>query len=263
MSDLPINDQLRDLRQVDLNNLVRVSGVVTRRTSVYPQMKSVVYDCNSCGASTLSLPVENGVESRPMQCAVCQARGFKINTQKTEYENYQKVTLQETPGSVPAGRVPRYKDVILLGDLIDVARPGEEVDLSGIYCHNLMSSRAKDKSGFPVFSTVLEANCVHKKAGNLNIGLTESDKRMVKDLAADPQIAERIFKAIAPSIYGHSHVKQAIALALFGGVPKQVGGGGTHRIRGDINILLIGMGGDMRWGHEVLSDMLIFRCIYI
>ena len=33
------------------------------------------------------------------------------------------------------GRVPRYKDVILLGDLIDVARPGEEVEVTGVYMH--------------------------------------------------------------------------------------------------------------------------------
>ena len=41
----------------------------------------------------------------------------------------------ETPGTVPPGRVPRYKDVVLLGDLIDIARPGEEIDVMGIYMH--------------------------------------------------------------------------------------------------------------------------------
>jgi hypothetical protein len=37
--------------QGDLNSLIRVSGVVTRRTGVFPQVKSVVYDCVQCGAS--------------------------------------------------------------------------------------------------------------------------------------------------------------------------------------------------------------------
>jgi DNA replication licensing factor MCM2 len=46
---------------------------------------------------------------------------------KTIYRNYQKLTLQESPGIVPAGRLPRYKEVILLNDLIDCARPGEEI----------------------------------------------------------------------------------------------------------------------------------------
>jgi len=46
---------------------------------------------------------------------------------------------------------------------------------------------------------------------------------------------------MAPSIYGHRHVKTALALSLFGGCHKDGGQGtGMHRVRGDINILLLG-----------------------
>ena len=108
MTDLPIDDRLRDLRQSDLNNLVRVTGVITRRTGVYPQMQSVVYDCR-CGNILGPFPVENGIEMRPSSCPNCGALGgFSTNQTRTKYGNYQKVTLQETPGSVPPGRVPRY-----------------------------------------------------------------------------------------------------------------------------------------------------------
>jgi DNA replicative helicase MCM subunit Mcm2 (Cdc46/Mcm family) len=55
-----------------------------------------------------------------------------VNASQTIYKNYQKLTLQETPGSVPAGRLPRHKEVILLYDLIDCARPGEEVEVTGV-----------------------------------------------------------------------------------------------------------------------------------
>ena len=54
-----------------------------------------------------------------------------MNASQTIYKNYQKLTLQESPGSVPAGRLPRHKEVILLYDLIDCARPGEEVEVTG------------------------------------------------------------------------------------------------------------------------------------
>lgn len=50
---------------------------------------------------------------------------------ETVYRNYQKITLQESPGSVPAGRLPRSKEVILLNDLVDSVRPGEEVIVTG------------------------------------------------------------------------------------------------------------------------------------
>lgn len=48
----------------------------------------------------------------------------------------------------------------------------------------------------------------------------------------------QIVKSIAPSIYGHEDIKTAIALAMFGGQEKNVRG--KHRLRGDINVLLLG-----------------------
>jgi len=50
---------------------------------------------------------------------------------QTVYKNYQKLTLQESPGTVPPGRLPRQREVILLWDLIDSAKPGEEVEITG------------------------------------------------------------------------------------------------------------------------------------
>jgi DNA replication licensing factor MCM2 len=158
---LPIADKLRDLRQGDLNNLIRVTGVVTRRTGVFPQLKAVAYDCSKCGQTVGPFQV-TGIEIKPNNCVSCgELNTFVQNSAKTIYGNYQRMTLQETPGSVPAGRVPRYKDVILLGDLIDIARPGEEIEVTGIYMHSQRGESA-DKSGFPVFGTVIEANCILK-----------------------------------------------------------------------------------------------------
>ena len=39
ISDLPVVENIRDLRQHHLNMLIKVSGVVTRRTGVFPQLK--------------------------------------------------------------------------------------------------------------------------------------------------------------------------------------------------------------------------------
>ena len=50
-----------------------------------------------------------------------------MNSEQTVYRNYQRLTLQECPGTVPAGRLPRHKEVIVLWDLVDYARPGEEI----------------------------------------------------------------------------------------------------------------------------------------
>lgn len=56
---------------------------------------------------------------------------MQVNVTETVYRNYQKITLQESPGSVQAGRLPRHREVVLLHDLIDCARPGEEIQVTG------------------------------------------------------------------------------------------------------------------------------------
>lgn len=50
-----------------------------------------------------------------------------IPSKQTIYQNFQKIKIQESPSKVAAGRLPRYKDVILTGDLVDSCKPGDEI----------------------------------------------------------------------------------------------------------------------------------------
>jgi DNA replication licensing factor MCM2 len=216
-----------------------VRGVVTRRSGVFPQLRLVRYDCGGCGEVLGPFAFNGDREARPAQCPACGAKGpFTVNAAETLYQNYQKLTLQEAPGSVPPGRLPRHKEVVLLHDLIDCARPGEEIEVTGIYCSGYDPS-LNARNGFPVFSTHVEANSIAKAADAYAAArLTDEERAEILRLAADPRIGQRIVKSIAPSIYGHENIKTGLALALFGGVEKH--SGGSHRLRGDINVLLLG-----------------------
>ncbi|KAJ3561705.1 hypothetical protein NPX13_g8842 [Xylaria arbuscula] len=237
--DLPVHYTLRQLRQSHLNCLVRVSGVVTRRTGVFPQLIYVKFDCTKCGVTLGPFQQESNVEVKIKYCQNCQSRGpFTINSEKTIYRNYQKLTLQESPGTVPAGRLPRTREVILLWDLIDRAKPGEEIEITGIYRNNY-DAQLNNRNGFPVFATILEANNIVKAHDQLaGFRLTEEDEQEIRKLSRDPQIIDKIVNSIAPSIYGHNDIKTAVALSLFGGVAKIAKG--SHHVRGDINVLLLG-----------------------
>ncbi|KAI5285977.1 MCM DNA helicase complex subunit [Ascosphaera aggregata] len=239
ITDLPVMYTLRQLRQSHLNCLVRVSGVVTRRTGVFPQLKYVMFNCSKCGITLGPFTQDSNAEVKISFCQNCQSRGpFTLNSERTEYRNYQKMTLQESPGTVPSGRLPRQREVILLSDLIDSAKPGDEVEITGIY-RNHYDGQLNNKNGFPVFATILEANHIVKSHDQLaGFHLTEEDERKIRALSKDPRIVDRIIKSIAPSIYGHEDIKTAVALSLFGGVSKQVPG--KMSIRGDINVLLLG-----------------------
>ncbi|GAV82593.1 MCM domain-containing protein/MCM2_N domain-containing protein [Cephalotus follicularis] len=239
ITNLPVYDQIRNIRQIHLNTMICIGGVVTRRSGVFPQLQQVKYDCNKCGVVLGPFFQNSYSEVKVGSCPECQSKGpFTVNIEQTIYRNYQKLTLQESPGIVPAGRLPRHKEVILLNDLIDCARPGEEIEVTGIYTNNFDLS-LNTKNGFPVFATVVEANYVTKKQDLFSAyKLTLEDKEEIEKLSKDPRIGERIVKSIAPSIYGHEDIKTALALAMFGGQEKNVEG--KHRLRGDINVLLLG-----------------------
>ena len=104
--------------------------------------------------------------------------------------------MQETPGSVPPGRVPRHKEIILLADLIDIARPGEEVEITGIYTH-MFDYSLNVKHGFPIFSTVIEAVSIKRQNESSLAILTDEDKIEIRNLAKNPNIGQLIIESIA------------------------------------------------------------------
>lgn len=261
ITDFPTMDNLRDLRYNHLGTLVKVNGVVTRRSGVFPQLKLVKYDCGKCGAVLGPFVQDLNQEIRINACSECEGRGpFTVNMSQTIYRNYQRLTLQESPGSVPAGRLPRQKEVVLLWDLIDSARPGELIEVTGIYRNNF-SYALNNKNGFPVFTTIIEANFICKKQDQFaEFRLTEEDQREIRRLAEDPNIGLRIIRSIAPSIYGHQDIKTAIALSLFGGQPKNAQG--KHPIRGDINVLLLGDPGTAKSQFLKYVEKTAHRAVY-
>ncbi|KTW26243.1 MCM DNA helicase complex subunit MCM2 [Pneumocystis jirovecii RU7] len=236
---LPKTFKLGELRQAHLNCLIKVSGVVTRRTGVFPQLKYVKFNCQKCGIILGPFSQDSNMEIKIGFCHNCQSKGpFSLNSEKTIYRNYQKMTLQESPGTISPGRLPRHREIILLWDLIDSAKPGEEIEVTGVYRNNFDAS-LNVKNGFPVFATIIEANHINKMYDQFSaFNLTEEDEKAVKQLSKTENIDKRIIASIAPSIYGHHDIKQAIACSLFGGVPKDING--KHSIRGDINVLLLG-----------------------
>uniref|UniRef100_A0A158R5D7 DNA replication licensing factor MCM2 n=1 Tax=Syphacia muris TaxID=451379 RepID=A0A158R5D7_9BILA len=235
---LPVEEDIRMLRQVHLNMLIKVSGVLTITTGILPQLSVVKYDCVSCGYLLGPFVQRDDEEVKPTTCPSCQSRGpFELNMENTIYHNYQRITIQESPSSVAAGRLPRSKDVVLTGDLCDSCKPGDEIMLTGIYRH-VFDIGLNNKQGFPIFNTIIEANHIEKKDGIVSDSLTDDDIEMIRRLSKDSAIGERIFASIAPSIYGHKNIKRAIALALFGGEQKNPGE--KHHLRGDINVLLCG-----------------------
>jgi len=239
ISELPLVEDLRSLRQLHLNQLIRTSGVVSGSSGVLPQLSMIKYDCVKCGYVVGPFYQSQNEETKPGTCPECQSLGpFEINQEQTLYKNYQRITIQESPGKVSAGRLPRSKDAILMGDLCDVCKPGDEIELTGVYSNSYDSS-LNTKNGFPIFATVIIANHIvrNDEKGETD-RMTDDDIKAITQLSKDERIGERIIASIAPSVFGHDDIKRALALSLFGGVSKNPQD--KHKVRGDINVLLCG-----------------------
>jgi DNA replication licensing factor MCM3 len=156
------------------------------------------------------------------------------------YRDHQTISIQEMPERAPAGQLPRSVDVILDDDLVDRTKPGDRIQLVGIY-RSLGNRNAGHSSS--TFRTLILANNIiqlsSKSGGGIaQATITDTDIRNINKIAKHKKVFELLSQSLAPSIYGHDHIKKAILLMLLGGMEKNLENG-TH-LRGDINILMVG-----------------------
>lgn len=237
IKDFPLEEKIRDLRTFHINTLIKVKGVITKRYPVYQKLKKLYYICLKCGDRKGPIFQNDKINLNMGQCAACHSNGpYKIESSTKVYGNHQKIIVQESPSTVEPGRVPRSKEVILLGDKIDIARPGDEVEIVGTFSSQY-DFKMNIKHGAPIFKTYIECNSIQRTHELESTSISDIDKSTIKSLSKNPDIFHIITQSVAPSIYGHTEIKQALVLALFSGVPKKKD---SHKIRGDINILLLG-----------------------
>ncbi|MEM4662936.1 MAG: minichromosome maintenance protein MCM [Candidatus Diapherotrites archaeon] len=222
---------LRNISASHLNKLICVEGVVKQITDVLPKLKVASWRCNRCGNTYKIVQTGQNV-SEPPYCDNCRHKDFSLCEEESEFLDYQKMQIQEPLEVLKGSEQPTSLDVYLSDDIVNKALPGDSVILVGIL--RLSST----KKGRPIFGRYLECLHVEQKQREFEeITVTPEDEKKIKELAKDPQIYEKLINSIAPSIYGHEDIKEAIVLQLFGGVKKVLP---TQQIRGNIHILLVG-----------------------
>jgi DNA replication licensing factor MCM3 len=235
----------RTLSSQHLNHMVSLEGIVTRCSLIRPKVvRSVHYNetkdkfhfreyqdqTMTNGVTTSSVYPREDDEGHPL----ITEYGF------CTYRDHQTISIQEMPERAPAGQLPRGVDVILDDDLVDRVKPGDRIQLVGIF-RSLGNRNAGHNSA--LFKTVLLANNVvllsSKSGGGVATAtITDTDIRNINKVAKKKNLLDLLSQSLAPSIYGHNYIKKAILLMLLGGQEKNLENG-TH-LRGDINILMVG-----------------------
>ena len=127
------------------------------------------------------------------------------------YKDHQTITIQEMPETAPLGQLPRSVDVILDNDLVDSAKPGDRVLVVGIF-------RALARGGgahSSLFRTVIIANNVRTIGKEVHgLVMTPNDIRNIRAVSKRSDSFDLLARSLAPSIYGHEFIKQAVLLQV-------------------------------------------------
>ena len=241
------------------NQYVGVQGIVTRISEVRSKLVYSVHYCEETKKGNIKeyndqmkIAESNNTYGQPLNgnFEIGKASGFMSNAipQRdinhnpltleygySKFKNYQTILLQEPPERTPLGQLPRSIEVVLEGDLVDKVKPGDRIQVNGIF--KTISTISKNSSGS--VKTVLIGTNVQELNNDIQQNeFTGEDLKRIKELSKQKDVFDVLANSIAPGIYGHQNIKRALVLQLLGGNETNLEDG-TH-LRGDINVLMIG-----------------------
>ncbi|KAJ4928476.1 hypothetical protein JOQ06_016268 [Pogonophryne albipinna] len=225
-----------------LGSMVCVEGIITKCSLVRPKVVRSVHYCPATKKTMERKYTDmTSLDAFPSS-AIYPTKDEENNPLETEfglsvYKDHQTITVQEMPEKAPAGQLPRSVDIILDNDLVDLVKPGDRVQVVGTY-RCLPGKKGGFTSG--TFRTIMIACHVKQMSKEVSPNFSAGDVAKIRNFsrAGKMDVFDQLSRSLAPSIHGHEYIKKAILCMLLGGVEKVLENG--SRIRGDINILLIG-----------------------
>uniref|UniRef100_A0A8D2ZNU2 DNA replication licensing factor MCM3 n=1 Tax=Scophthalmus maximus TaxID=52904 RepID=A0A8D2ZNU2_SCOMX len=225
-----------------LGSMVCVEGIITKCSLVRPKVVRSVHYCPATKKTMERKYTDmTSLDAFPSS-AIYPTKDEENNPLETEfglssYKDHQTITVQEMPEKAPAGQLPRSVDIILDNDLVDVVKPGDRVQVIGTY-RCLPGKKGGFTSG--TFRTIMIACHVKQMSKEVAPCFSAGDVAKIRNFSKTHSldVFDKLSRSLAPSIHGHEYIKKAILCLLLGGVEKVLENG--SRIRGDINVLLIG-----------------------
>jgi DNA replication licensing factor MCM4 len=254
---------MRDLNPSDIDQLVTIKGLLIRVTPI-PDLQTAFFCCSNCDYS-ITVDIDRGKINEPTKCPndACRAsNSMRLIHNRCIYSDKQIWRLQETPDEVPDGQTPHSVSLCCYEDLVDTAKPGDRLEITGVFRAIPVRVNPRQHTIKQLFKTYIdivhvkhssskriaidenligenEAVVRHDEEDNLKYINEEEEKNLIS-LSKSPDIYERLAASLAPSIFGMEDVKKGVLLQLFGGVNRFTGENGSPRIRGDINVLIVG-----------------------
>jgi DNA replication licensing factor MCM4 len=257
--NLRTSTSMRNLNPSDIEKMISLKGMIIRSSSIIPEIREAVFRCLVCGYFSDPIIVDRGKISEPPTCLKqeCMTKNsMTLVHNRCRFADKQIVRLQETPDEIPEGGTPHTVSLLLHDKLVDNGKPGDRIEVTGIYRAMTVRVGPAHRTVKSVFKTYID--CLHiKKASKLrmsaedpmdvdnslrrvdeDVELDEEKLRKFQELSKQPDIYERLSRSLAPNIWELDDVKKGLLCQLFGGNALNLASGANFR--GDINILLVG-----------------------
>ena len=259
IKNYPIKRSLRQINADRIEKMTSISGMVVRSSEIKPLAKELTYVCPDHHVTQIFLLKGMSVNV-PVKCSnpKCTQNDLELKPESSRFIDFQIVRLQELPEDLPPGQLPHYIDVTIKQDLVDNARPGDRIILTGIVRIEQEPIVGVSRASSGLYRLRVDGNNIEFIGGKGTKSSRRSEReeispeaeKMIKLLSMDPNIDRRLVDSFAPHIKGHELIKEAILYLIVGSTQRVLDDG--SKIRGDINIFLVGDPGTAK------SEMLKF-----
>lgn len=159
---------------LDIDRLITITGMVTRVSSLIPEMNQGFFECSIC-KFTIENIVDCGRIDEPVKCSNCNnSYTFNLIHNRSLFIDKQIIKLQEIPGTfycfeiiysifflpflgeMPTGATQHTVTLFVHGSLVESVHPGDRVAVTGIFRSNPIRLNPTQRSVKSVFRTSVD-----------------------------------------------------------------------------------------------------------
>ena len=125
--------RMRDLDPKNIDQLLSIKGMVIRCSPIIPDLKMAFFRCFVCQYDK-DIMINMGRIDEPTKCDNCNVIGcMELIHNRCAYTDKQLIRLQETSDEIPQGETPYTVTLFAFDDLVDAVRPGDRLEVTGVY----------------------------------------------------------------------------------------------------------------------------------
>ena len=225
---------MRDLSTDNIDQLVCVEGMITRVGDLIPDIRIATFVCSNCKHRAEVHRIGNRIDC-PARCEQCHSPNtLRIDSTDCIFNDKQVVKMQEVPDQVPQGETPQSVTMFASEELFDCVKPGDKVEVTGIFRALPVRISPNRTTVRDVFNTFIDVLHYRKKVDKRfavegeeldDVQQVEEERRREEarlvELSHDENIYAKLTASIAPSIWSNcafSSITEAVISVSAGSV---------------------------------------------